>query len=282
MAPTIGVFVCDCKGQVSDHLDTERVAQVAESLESVAFVDRVDVLCSKSDLGAAIRKVKDSGCDRLLFAGCSPRSSLSFPEERIATVMLSVGLSPDLFEVANIREQCAWQHPDRDAATGKAVDLIRMAHARLVHDQPTDRTVPIAQNALIIGGGAAGLQAAKDLASAGIDVTIAERNPWLGGHVCQVHRLFQSEAWPSVCDASCVGPVQAKGAVLSERIDTRIQTRVVGVSKSNGSFNVSLQSDPLFVDPELCISCGECAQVCPEETDRRYDHGATKRKAIDK
>jgi heterodisulfide reductase subunit A len=279
---SIGVFVCDCRGQVSDSLDTELIAEQAASLEDVAFVDRVDMLCSKSDLGAAIRKVKDSGCDRLLFAGCSPRSSLSFPEERIATVMLGVGLSPDLFEVANIREQCAWQHPDREPATGKAIDLVRMAHARLVQDQPTEKSVPITQNALVIGGGAAGLQAAKDLASAGIDVTIAERNPWLGGHVCQVHRLFQSEAWPSVCDASCVGPVQAKGAVLSDRIATLTQTRVAGVSKSNGNFSVTLEIDPPFVDPELCLSCGECAKVCPEETERRYDNGATKRKAIDK
>ena len=282
MASRIGVFVCDCKGQVSDHVDTSRVVEAANSLEDVAFVDRVDVLCSKADLGAAIRKVKDSGCDRMLFAGCSPRSSLSFPEERIATVMLGVGLSPDLFEVANIREQCAWQHSDGGAATAKAIDLVQMAHAKLLTDQPTEQSVSIAKTALVVGGGAAGLQAAKDLASAEIDVTIAERNPWLGGHVCQVHRLFQSEAWPSVCDASCVGPVQAKGAMLSDRINSLTQTRIVGVEKVDGSFSVSLESDPPFVDPELCISCGECARVCPEETIRRFDHGASSRKAIDK
>lgn len=282
MASRIGVFICDCKGQVSDHLNTARVVEAASSLKDVAFVDRVDVLCSKADLGAAIRKVKDSGCDRMLFAGCSPRSSLSFPEERIATVMLGLGLSPDLFEVANIREQCAWQHEDKGAATGKAMDLVRMAHAKLLTDEPAGEPISIARRALVVGGGAAGLQAAKDLAAAEIDVVIAERNPWLGGRVCQVHRLFQSEGWLSVCDASCVGPVQAKGAILSERIQALTRTRITGVEKVDGSFRVSLLSDPAFVDPELCISCGECARVCPEETERRFDHGVSTRKAIDK
>jgi len=278
----IGVFICDCKGQVSDTVDTARLAEAAEKLENVAFVERKDLLCGEKDLGSAIRRLKEEGCDRMLLAACSPRSSLKFPEERIARVMGVVGLQPDLFEVANIREQCAWQHPDREEATGKAQDLTRMAHARLLTDEPTPAAVPITRRALVVGGGTAGLQAAKDLAAAGIDVTLAERNPWFGGRLCQLSRIFQSESWPSVCDSSCVGPVQAKGAVLSDKILALTQTEVVGAERSNGCFRVTLKSDPEYVDPDLCISCGECSKVCPEETIRRFDHGLSNRKAIDK
>ena len=53
MKPAIGVFVCDCKGLVSDHVDTARVAAEAARLDGVAFVDRRDFLCSDADLGAA-------------------------------------------------------------------------------------------------------------------------------------------------------------------------------------------------------------------------------------
>jgi heterodisulfide reductase subunit A len=278
----VGVFVCDCKGQISDFIDTPLLTDEITDLEDVAFVDRMDVLCGEDDLEAAVRKLKDEGCDRMLFAGCSPRSSLKFPEERIASIMTSMGFHPELFEVANIREQCAWQHTDREAATLKAIDLVHMAHARLLADEPAPDAVPIARKALVVGGGPAGLQTAKDLASAGIEVTLAERNPWLGGHLCQFWRIFQSEGWLSVCDSSCVGPVQAKGVVLGERIQPLTQTEVEHVEKENGCFRVTLRSDPQFVIPDLCISCGKCAEVCPEETLRRFDSGSSKRKAIDK
>ncbi len=282
MTSRIGVFICDCKGQVSDYIDTARLGEQARSLEGVAFVDRQDFLCGRKDISLAVRRLRDAECDRMLFAGCSPRSSLKFPEERIAQVMRATGLRPELLEVANIREQCGWQHPDREAATRKAIDLICMAHARLVTDEPTPAPVPIVSRALVVGAGTAGLQTAQDLASAGIEVTLAERNPWLGGRLCQLSRIFQSESWPSVCDSSCVGPVLAKGIVLSEGIRARTQTQVVSAERSNGIFRVTLRSDPEMVKPGLCIPCGKCAEVCPEETTRRFDHGMSRRKAIDK
>jgi len=282
MASSIGVFICDCKGLIADHVDTARIAEEAAGLDGVAFVERCGFLCGETDLGTAVKKLRDDGCDRMLFAGCSPRSSLKFPEERIARVMQGLGLCPELFEVANIREQCAWQHSDREAATAKAIDLVCMAHARLRLDEPALDNVPIARRALVVGGGPAGLQTARDLAAAGIEVTLAERSPWLGGRLCQLERVFQSEGWPSVCDACCVGPVQAKGVVLADGIRALAQTEVVGAARVDGSFRVTLRSAPQFVDPALCISCDKCAEVCPEQTPRRFDNGASVRKAIDK
>lgn len=282
MRPRIGVFVCDCKGLVSDRVATERVAEAAAQLDEVVFVERHELLCGDAALGAAVRQLHERGCDRLLFVGCSPRSSLKFPEERIARLMRTMGLDAGLFEVANVREQCAWQHPNRQAATEKAIDLLRMAHARLRLDEPTPAPVPIPQRALVVGAGAAGLQTAKDLAAAGVEVTLAERNPWLGGRLCQLQRVFQTEGWPSVCDGSCIGPVQAKGVVLGDGIRALTQTEVTGAERLDGGFRVTLESEPAYVDVERCICCDECAKVCPETTVRRYDEGLSERKAIDK
>ncbi len=282
MAFGIGVFVCDCKGLVSNHVRTPDLVEHARQLHGVRFADQADLLCTEQGLGAALGKLVEQGCDRMLFAGCSPRSALKFPEERLTHLMQGLGLCPDLLEVANIREQCAWQHTDGDAATGKAIDLLTMAHARLKTSEAAPTEVPIARRALVVGGGPAGLQTARDLDAAGIEVTLVEQNSYLGGHLCQFPRIFQTEGWPSVCDGSCVGPVQAKGALLSDTITTLTGTTVTGVERADGNFNVTLRSAAAFVDPDLCLACRACAEACPESTIRRFDCGFSKRKAIDK
>ena len=54
--PGIGVYICDCKGQVSDRVDTARLADLAGTLEGVVFVERKDLLCGEKDLGAGVSK----------------------------------------------------------------------------------------------------------------------------------------------------------------------------------------------------------------------------------
>lgn len=282
MEPHIGVFVCDCKGLISEKIDIDRLVQAAERLEHVNVVERSDVLCCRKGIAAMEERIRTSGCDRALFVGCSARSSLKFPEDQIMALLERSGLPTSMFEVANVREQCAWQHADKNLATAKSIDLMRMAHARLVHDEAAPSSTAIPKRALVVGGGAAGLQAAKDLASSGIQVSLVERSAYLGGHVCRINRIFQSEGWPSVCESKCVGPVQARDVILGSRIDIRTQAQIVGANRKDGCFHVKIRSAPRFVDDDLCIGCNKCTEVCPEELPRHFDGCLTKRKAIDK
>ncbi|MEW6173313.1 MAG: hydrogenase iron-sulfur subunit [Bacillota bacterium] len=276
--PQIGAVICDCGGQISEKVDTSALVESVKNMEGVVRVLRTGSLCSNEGLSRIKQDFR--GCDRLLIAGCSERSSLTFNEDRIAALLAEMGLDKAMFEVANLREQCAWIH-DGDV-TDKAVDMIRMAHAKLILDVPVPAPVKILRNCLVIGGGPAGVQAGTDLAAAGVAVTLVEKKAHLGGHFCQIPYLVQCEGYPSMCVSDCVAPVQARKAVFSPLIRTMTNAEVLDIRKENGNFKATIEKGAAFIDPDRCVSCGKCAEVCPVEIRNEYECGLKKRKAIDK
>ena len=101
-------------------------------------------------------------------------------------------LNPYLLEMANLREQCSWVHiKEKDAATEKAADLVKMAvsRARLLYPLQEEK-LPLTKRALVIGGGIAGIQAALDLGDCGFDVVLVEKRPSIGGTMAQLDKTF--------------------------------------------------------------------------------------------
>lgn len=280
--PRIGVWICDCQGRISTNVDTLSLLEKAKKLDNVVFAKHVHALCNSDELTRLREELGTNNINRFLFAGCSARSSLRFPEQQISTVLESTAIDKAMFEVANIREQCAWVHNDRKAATAKALDVLRMAHVRLKLDTPRAPAVRIVPKSLVIGGGPAGLQTAQDLASLGQKVTLVEREAYLGGRMCQIPFLFQTENWPGRCVSTCVGPVQAIGSLFHPNVDCLTLSEIVDIEKIDGNFRAQIREGARFVDPEKCISCGKCADVCPEEAINGFDEGLFRRKAIDK
>ena len=282
MAKT-AVYVCDCAGLVSDHVDTSSLEQLANTLDDVALVRRVEQLCHKAGLEALGQDLRQAGVERLLFAGCSPRMSLKLPEEVLAAVAHEAGLDPCRVEVANIREQGAWVHRgDHEVASAAARDELRMAHARLAGGDPSAEPVPLSRRVLVVGGGPAGLAAARDLALAGTDAVLVERLPYLGGKLCQVPHMFQTAAWPSTCHNSCIGPVHAREALHNPRVALHMSAEVTALRKHRGNFHATVRCAPRWVDPDRCISCGQCEQACPEQAPDPFELGHATRKAIAK
>jgi heterodisulfide reductase subunit A len=149
------------------------------------------------------------------------------------------GLNPYFLQIANIREQCSWVHPDRQSATEKARGVVSAAVARACLLQPLEeRDAGVTPAALVIGGGVAGLQAALDIADAGYQVYLAEKEANLGGHVAEFPRTF-----PTLED------VQALLSALIERAQTHHNIRVLTASRVTavdgfiGNFQVQVDTD---------------------------------------
>ena len=138
---------------------------------------------------AVINKaIKDNNLTGVVVAACSPR--LHEPTFRTATK--EGGLNPFLFEMANIREQNSWVHMhDREGSTDKAKDAVRIAVAKasLLQDL-FPKTVPVEKAAMVVGAGVAGMQAALDLAAAGIKTYLVEADTSIGGRMSQLDKTF--------------------------------------------------------------------------------------------
>jgi heterodisulfide reductase subunit A len=184
----IGVFVCDCGLNIAGSLDTEAVRTYAETLPDVVLAVRNRYTCADPGQQEIKRAIVEHNLNRVVVASCSPR----LHESTFRHCVGEVGLNPYLFEMANIREQCSWVHlQDRDEATRKAKDIVRaaVARARWLRAQEEEK-LPVTQAALVIGGGVAGIQAALDLADAGHQVYLVEKEPSIGGIMARLDKTF--------------------------------------------------------------------------------------------
>ena len=184
----IGVFVCECGLNIAGFVDCEAVREYAEGLEGVAVAMRNRYTCADPGQEEIKKQIREHDLNSVVVASCSPR----LHEPTFRACVAEAGLNPYLFEMANIREQCSWVHPDdREAATRKAKDIVAMAVARARLLQPQqENEVPVTDAALVIGGGIAGIQAALDLADAGHKVYLVEKGPSIGGVMAQLDKTF--------------------------------------------------------------------------------------------
>jgi len=184
----IGVFVCECGLNIASTVDCEELRRYAQTLEGVVVSLRNKHSCADPGQNEIKRAIKEHNLNRVVIAACTPR----LHEPTFRACVAEAGLNPYLLEMVNIREQCSWVHlKDKQAATSKAKDVVRMAVARARHLEPqTEAEFPVTKAALVIGGGIAGIQAALDLANAGHQVYLVERRPSIGGIMAQLDKTF--------------------------------------------------------------------------------------------
>jgi heterodisulfide reductase subunit A-like polyferredoxin len=230
------VFVCHCGSNIGGFIDVPSVAEYAESLPNVVHAEDNLYTCSQDSIAHITEKVKELGANRVVVASCTPLTH----EPLFQSSIRAAGLNPYLFEMANIRNQCSWVHShDRGVATHKAKDLVRMATARASKLHPLHTTeVPVEKSALVIGGGAAGMNAALTLTEQGFPVHLVERTAELGGNLRHVHYFISengNSAEPQAYLTSLIERVKA-----DPLITLHLETEFEALDGFKGNFTSTL------------------------------------------
>lgn len=179
----IGVYICMCGSNIAKIVDTEAVAEFASGLPNVVTAKSYKYMCSNPGQEMIAQDIKDNQLNRVVVAACSP----NMHERTFRNALKSAGINQYLLEMANIREQCSWVHDDPVEATEKAKALVLAAIRRVeLHESLDSVSVNMCPNVLVIGGGIAGMTAALELADAGNQVHIVEKDDHLGGNLARV------------------------------------------------------------------------------------------------
>ena len=251
----IGVFICHCGENIASMVDCERVAQTLAHHPGVAHATDYKYMCSDPGQNLIKDAIDQHKLTGVVVAACSPRMH----EPTFRTACAEKGLNPFLCEMANVREHDSWVHTDREEATQKAIELIRCMVEKVKRNQALKPIhVPVTKRALVIGAGIAGIQAALDIANAGHQVLLVEREPSIGGHMLQL-----SETFPTLDCSQCILTPRMVEVARHPNITLHSWSEVEKVDGYIGNFEVTIRNKARSVDMEKCTGCGACMQKCP-------------------
>ena len=269
----IGVFICWCGSNIAATVDVKKVAEVIKSEPGIFYADNYQYMCSENGQQLIQNAIKEHNLTGIVVGACSPRMH----EATFRKAAEAAGLNPYMVEIANIREHCSWIHKDMDEATEKAIVLVRTAIAKVKLNAPlTAGESPVKKRALVIGGGIAGIQAALDIADAGFEVDIVEKEATIGGRMAQIDKTF-----PTLDCSACILTPKMVDCAQHEKIDILSYSEVEDVKGFVGNFNVKIRRKARFVDETKCTGCKICMDKCPSKKGlNTFNMGLNTRPAI--
>lgn len=133
------------------------------------------------------------------------------------------------------------------------------------------------RHVLVIGGGIAGITAGLELASCGVEVTMLEEGPSIGGRMIQLDKTF-----PTLDCSSCTLTPRMVEVALNPKIELLTLATPTEVSREDRGFKVKIRKRPRYVNISRCTACGLCADACVMKGRIRheFDCNLSKRPAI--
>ena len=233
--PRIGVFVCCCGTNIAGFVDVPAVVEFAKTLPNVVYAEQNLFSCSQDTQTQISATIKEHRLNRVVVTACTPKTHEALFQETLT----NGGLNKYLFEMANIRNQCSWVHKDdMDRATEKSKDLLQMAVAKVaLHEPLVEPRMEINQAALVIGGGVAGMTAAKTLATQGYKTFLVERDGQLGGQALNLNENWQAEPVAPFLK-NLIDEVRS-----AENIEVFLNANVDSVEGFIGNFKTTIQAN---------------------------------------
>jgi heterodisulfide reductase subunit A len=270
----VGVYVCHCGHNIAGTVDVEDVAEWASHLPNVAVARDYKFMCSSLGQELIEQDIEEQGLTRVVVASCSPHMH----ETTFRKACERGGLNQYLFEMANIREHASWVHQhSEESATDKAKAVVSGAVRRVVELEPLEPfKAEIKDATLVVGAGIAGINSALEIANAGHQVFLVEREPSVGGHMAQFDKTF-----PTLDCAACILTPKMFDVGNHPNITLMTYSEVEQVDGYVGNFTVRVRQKARQIDTELCTGCGDCWSRCPAKViDEVYEAGLGYRTAV--
>jgi heterodisulfide reductase subunit A len=130
-------------------------------------------------------------------------------------------------------------------------------------------------DALVVGGGIAGMQSALDLADQGFQVALVEREPSIGGKMITLSKVF-----PTLDCCSCITTPKMSAVAHHPNIQLFTYCEVQSVDETGEGFDVAILKKPRYVDASKCTGCRQCEYECPITVPSPFDRGLGSYRAI--
>ena len=276
----IGVFVSAWGAGPNAAAKASGLAEYAGTLPEVAAVDTGDHGPTEEGLQGFKKWVKANKVDRIVLASCRPRLF----REAYMEAAADAGVNKHLVEPLDISHLCSAGSKDK-AAGEKAKILLRAAVARVGSlEEVKTQKVPVEQAALVVGGGLIGMEAATRLADQGYKVHLVEQGPFLGGKTPQLGTCF-----PSMDCGNCIAPfggelhrrcMYRSPVAVSPNVEMHTLSSLKRLAGVVGNFRATIETKPRYIDPDKCIGCGVCEELCQGDAPSEFDLGLSRRKAV--
>ncbi len=200
----IGAFICtSCN--IGDRLEVGDLEAAARE-QGAEFAASREFLCSKEGCQFINEAIQNEGLEGIAICACSPRVNydvFNFGKVAVERVSLREGVVWSRFPVPGEGEEEVDDSKEvaegvtfKDELMALAKDYVRMGVAKLQsyhHPEPYKPEEEISQSVLVIGGGVAGLTAALEVAKAGHEAIIVEKEAELGGFAARMKAQVKAE-----------------------------------------------------------------------------------------